>query len=878
MSLRRGKIAKIVSALIIALMLLSSTGLLLETSIERKEGTGSSFTEPIILTLARHDPIRINSDADFDAAHGVTGGSGSVTDPYRIENLEIDAKRGGAGIYIGNTSSYFIVRNCSIYNTSEYEWPYYRGAGIILYNTHNGLIFNNTLSDNRWAGILIYKGSDNTVSNNLLENNNIGVYLDSWTNIVSNNTFINNTDGIYVLSAFHNRISQNNISYCSNNGIEMLGAAYCTVSENKISNSLVGISLSLSTDITVSKNSLFSCGVSIDGDEMDMWDSHDIDSQNTIDGKPIYYLKDSKTPQSIPMDAGQVILANCEEIKIEGLNLSNASIGIQIAFSQFCEISENTVSNNSIAGVYVYKSHSITIYDNVLSNNMEVAVDIESCVSNRLFNNTFVHGGIFLNGDSIEHWNTHEIDSSNTVNGKPVYYLKNRMDGIVESGAGEVILANCTNITIKHQKLVEGDVGIDMAYSDECTICENNISLNNHIGIHADTCNNNTIFNNTFAINKHYGIYLFHSKNNRIYHNDFFGNAHQARDDSINMWNCSYPIGGNYWSDYDAPDEYSGDSYRVAGSDGIRDEPYISVGIIDYYPLASPYRSKPNIMIYSPPAHSLFNISNVSMEWFGKAIGSEITHYEVRIDNKNWTDIGKEMSYRFHNLSDGEHRAYVKAVDIKGHISVDLRKIIIDSTPPELVIIAPSNSSTIKNNSINIIWEGNDFISGIDHYEIKVNSEPWENIGTNASYDFVATREGEYTIKIKAIDKAGNENESSIVFFIPMAKLVGKILDEYGNPLDGATITIDNEINTMTDSNGSFSVDVPAGNHTLIISKDGYNPIKININIVPGKYFNISEITLSQSSEILPMTLIGVVIVVGIIAYILLFSNRHLRV
>jgi hypothetical protein len=44
--------------------------------------------------------------------------------------------------------------------------------------------------------------------------------------------------------------------------------------------------------------------------------------------------------------------------------------------------------------------------------------------------------------------------------------------------------------------------------------------------------------------------------NNEIYHNDFMGNLHRSIDDGTNIWYQPYPIGGNYWSDFD--DYYEG--------------------------------------------------------------------------------------------------------------------------------------------------------------------------------------------------------------------------------------------------------------------------------------------------------------------------------
>ncbi|MEM3738132.1 MAG: hypothetical protein QW204_00060, partial [Thermoplasmata archaeon] len=57
-------------------------------------------------------PIRINGDNGFTTTNGVVAGNGSETNPYIIEGWEIDGSGYGFGIYIGNTTAYFIIRNC----------------------------------------------------------------------------------------------------------------------------------------------------------------------------------------------------------------------------------------------------------------------------------------------------------------------------------------------------------------------------------------------------------------------------------------------------------------------------------------------------------------------------------------------------------------------------------------------------------------------------------------------------------------------------------------------------------------------------------------------------------------------------------------------
>jgi hypothetical protein len=52
-----------------------------------------------------------------------------------------------------------------------------------------------------------------------------------------------------------------------------------------------------------------------------------------------------------------------------------------------------------------------------------------------------------------------------------------------------------------------------------------------------------------------------------------------------------YPTGGNFWSDYNGVDEFSGENQDEPGSDGIGDTPHkINDKLIDNYPMMEPWQ------------------------------------------------------------------------------------------------------------------------------------------------------------------------------------------------------------------------------------------------------------------------------------------------
>ncbi|GAG82682.1 unnamed protein product, partial [marine sediment metagenome] len=77
---------------------------------------------------------------DFRNAGNCTG-SGTYSDPYVIEDLEIDGEGSGNSILIENSNVYFKIVNCTLYNA---EWG--SEAGIGLLNVNNSQLIGNNCS------------------------------------------------------------------------------------------------------------------------------------------------------------------------------------------------------------------------------------------------------------------------------------------------------------------------------------------------------------------------------------------------------------------------------------------------------------------------------------------------------------------------------------------------------------------------------------------------------------------------------------------------------------------------------------------------------------------------------------------------------------
>lgn len=577
-----------------------------KNSVEKKSTSNfEKIVESNGVRYTTHDVIRINNDKEFAQIAQQEGwtGNGSQSNPYIISGYDIDAHGAGDAIYIGNTTVYFVVKDCYLHNASSHRIFYVGGDGIMLYNVKNGNIKNNIIRKNGEEGINLCSSNHNMISNNIcISNNETGIYLsESRNNVISRNNCSDNGDGVYlddhsnnnivsinncnnnyygvvVGDASHNVISSN---ICNNNsygGIYLpYSSAYNVIKSNNLcNNGHEGIFLGYSINNKLYRNRLINNGIVL------LWNKstftmQEIPTNNTVNGKPVYYYKNVNMNNAlVPSDAGQVILGGVSYLKIENLKIENASIAIEVGFSSHITISNNSCSHNRY-GIYLHSSENNLISKNNCNNN---------------------NYGIYLDDYSIDYSNNNVISAN---------ICRNNFD----SG---IILDHSSNNAIKNNNCSNNAYGIRLQYSRN-NVISNNICINNAEGIllsHSinnmisnNKCNyngdgvylyysdNNVIRNNIFNSNAGYGVYIHSGSNNLIYNNSFLYNndsmdtynfsSIQADDDGKdNHWNSSSGT-GNYWLDWtNQPDN---------NMDGIVDEPYLIDGsgnARDFYPLKNP--------------------------------------------------------------------------------------------------------------------------------------------------------------------------------------------------------------------------------------------------------------------------------------------------
>ncbi len=462
-----------------------------------------------------------NWDSFIDKAW--CSGSGTPGDPYIIENVTINANKTGSCITILNSNVNFIIRNCTLLNSSIGGTIYNREAGIRLVSVSNGQVINNNCSFNE-VGIFLEDGCfDNTISGNQASNNNasgIELHENCYDNLFSSNEIHDNSDfGIHLLTT------------CSNN----------TFIYNNASRTLFGTQ---------------NRGIAL----------YEQCNENSILEN---YCNDNDY-------AGISLINSCENNFITGNNASNIinrtqEIGIYVNIG--CNnnvLSKNNASNNNDHGIYIYDNcNENIITENTAFNNSQNGFYMwDFCHSNIISENNFTENddhGVYLNVNCSDN-NLYNNIASNTYSDRQGqgfclegYCHNNTLYNNIacDNGYEGIYLDNCENITISRNRLgndfsINQETGIYITNSTNNTI-KNNFCKDQTIrGLYMEGSDYNDVWGNGFVNNDQRGIHLnVDSDNNTMWLNTFLNNNlnNSVNEGSYNNYWDNGEV-GNYWDDY----------------------------------------------------------------------------------------------------------------------------------------------------------------------------------------------------------------------------------------------------------------------------------------------------------------------------------------
>jgi len=352
--------------------------------------------------------------------------------------------------------------------------------------SNNNLISGNTIRlESEWEdhAIDIRKSSYNTIVGNNITSNMYCIGLDNYTN--------------------HTTITGNTLTSTNNWGWVNVWGKY---------------------NITFTNNILIRCSLNL------YRSSHNTIEDNLVNNKPLVYLEDV-SDQTVDY-GGQVILVNCNNMRVENLDLSDITKGgVQLLYTNNTEIS------NYIGSLFFETS----CHNRIIGSN---------CVELSFYRSSYN----IITGNTITNSRGHGfmLESSNNNNIYANNITANRYSGIKLYNALQGSHYSCFNNSIHGNNISKNAEGIILKYCVKTTniIYENNITNNHNAGVFVDGSYGNILYSNNFVDN----------------------NRHVMGWDSTNVWDNGSE--GNYWDDYNGMD---------TNHDGIGDSPY-SIHINSHFP------------------------------------------------------------------------------------------------------------------------------------------------------------------------------------------------------------------------------------------------------------------------------------------------------
>lgn len=473
-------------------------------------------------------------------------------------------------------------------NTITDTYITHNREGVYLSSSNSNNISNNSINYNRNAIRLHDASTHNRISGNAIItwSSSFGVYIEnsSDNNMIFQNT-ITNPDGwaLYILESQGNNISDNTVMK-SEYGISMVYSNDSIISNNFLKqNEYSGISLTGSRGNVISQNTF-------EFDGLFIWNSyHNAVSDNTVNGKPLIYFED-ESDMIAPGNAGQIILVNCNNILIENQDIKDTSVGIELWYSDNCEISRNILTHNK-GNIYLRNANYTRINQNTLISNESYifrhSLELRECVGNSItqndFSSTVEYPRLFIYNS---HYNNISGNTfSDEFNGVSICHHShdnNIIENIFSSKSSVTISISRNNHVIRNINVG----GISIYASDSNTVTENSISTDHMgLGVSLEDSHQNTISRNDIG-NCDGAISLVDSKSNVISKNNIIACGTNL------AWFSNFPL-LNHWSRnyWDRP--LLGPKLILGEIRIHRDWPYADIVIpwfdFDWRPALKPY-------------------------------------------------------------------------------------------------------------------------------------------------------------------------------------------------------------------------------------------------------------------------------------------------
>jgi nitrous oxidase accessory protein len=266
---------------------------------------------------------------------------------------------------------------------------------------------------------------------------------------------------------------------------------------------------------------------------------------------------------------------NVRDLVLQNITLEGCDTGASILQSAQVKVAACRITSCKKYGLDIERSRDVMLDNNSIVNNTNAGILLKETTKGIIQDNL-----LSMNTFGLSLWNA----SYNLVR-------RNRADhnyyGILVTAS-----SNYNNITDNlaednsRSEIAKGfGIGISLQENSSYNLLIRNTARGNFNGLELSRgCKFNAVYDNNASDNKH-GIRLNENRNNLVFGNNFLHNDINAYENtSLNIWNTTTT--GNYYSDYRGKDE---------NNDGIGDQPYSLPGpeshSFDFRPLIRPFQA-----------------------------------------------------------------------------------------------------------------------------------------------------------------------------------------------------------------------------------------------------------------------------------------------
>ena len=198
---------------------------------------------------------------------------------------------------------------------------------------------------------------------------------------------------------------------------------------------------------------------------------------------------------------------------------------------------------------------------------------------------------------------------------------------------------------------------------------------------------------------------------------------------------------------------------------GLQSEPSRTVNfeVSGTYTVTEPAYATPSPTVSSgthPDQNAWYNNNSPAFSW-NKADG--ITGFSYVFDQSAGTVPDTTVdttgtSVSFPNTADGVWYLHIRTLGSKGWSNTSHYRVQIDKTAPTALTVVTEPKVEADKRPM-VLFTAKDAISGIDHYEIKLDNGEFKRAVSPYTPDKISS--GEHTFTVRAFDKAGNMIEGS---------------------------------------------------------------------------------------------------------------------